>query len=723
MEIMDASAAQPLLGISEEETTLRERAALLKSVEFQATLQKAAFLVDQALLRRWMPLEVLQHKNYQKAKLCWSWYNRLFYVRCVVLGIMIILPFFQAPEWCTGTAGRPCGDPDRYMLSGINYIRPSVALAIEALCVFPLIVSLLLQRYYKFQTFWHHGSTYVKVGLCIIISVRIFAAAANLPWMFFYQGTMANMYLNILTPIFFSSSLRGCFRMTLQIVHSFLDTAILLAGFILLSAWLANVLFREPNFEDYPTSLLSLLIMLTTANNPNVWAEVYTNNRISFIFFFVYMLVGFFFLMHLLFALIYNNYKVQLAVEVHKHATIRQNNLRAAFDLLNLNRDGITIPTATALFNEIGSYRHISDVDSTVQKVFARRNRSPDDKIIFGDFQMLCDQFLREVDRKAEARFLEEDNEVTSIRMSCTTILIESNFYKCFSWAVTLASLVAAVLDRSIRGVDFTAPRGISLSLLTTWEYAFGMFFFVEMSMKLRVLGSNYWDSLRNCYDTLLTFSIVGVEILSNWHPEVVEWISLLLIIRSLRIVSLLNHFTRWRLMFCLLVRMVPATAPILGIQYCVCSLFAILGVHLFGGLVYVGNPLLEGTEYAASGLWVYNYNDYGSAMVSSFNLCVVNNWYVIMDGIVAASGTSWARAYFITFWAISVTFTLNVVVAFFVGAFTTQLEKAENDRSMVVPQNSKYAVLTRKKVGFSLFMGYSRTFSKYDLYEEIVKR
>ncbi|KAL2634744.1 hypothetical protein R1flu_006223 [Riccia fluitans] len=721
MEIMDQRASQPLLGVEEHEA----EPVLWRSetIDYQRTIHKAAFLVDQVLLKRWMPLEVLQHKNYPRAKLSWSWYNRLFPVRCFVLGILILLPFLQAPEWCSGSIEKPCGDPDRYLLSRIPYIRPSLVLCIELACVLPLVVSLILQRYFKFQTFWHHGSAYVKVALVTLLTLRILTSITSQDWVFFYQGKMVAMLLNILAPIFFSSSLRGCFRMTVQIVHSFIDIAALLAGFILLSAWFANVLFREPNFQDYPTSLLSLFIMLTTANNPNVWAEAYGADRVAFFFFFTYMLVGFFFLTQLLFALIYNNYKVQLALEVHKHAAVRQKNLRAAYDVLNLTRDGITVSTTIALFSEIGSYRNMSEIETKLQKIFKLLNQKPDAKVIFGDFQVLCDAFVKEVEKSAESTASEDEDEEESMPKNCTTILVESRFYEWFSWGVTLATFVLAILDRRIRGLKLTDRPELSLRVLVTWEYVVGWYFFIDLCIKLRALRLRYWESLKNCFDILFCFSILGVEAISLWDPQAEEWISFLIILRSLRIVSLLNHFTRWRLIFCLLFRMVPATVPILAIQYFVCSIFSIVGVQLFGGLVYVGNPVLEGTEYAESGLWVYNYNDYATAMVSSFNLCIVNNWYIIMDGVTAAAGTSWARAYFVTFWAISVCFTLNVVVAFFVGAFSTQLEMAENDKSMVMPQTSNYAVLTRKKVGFALFLGYSRQFSKYDLYEEVVKR
>lgn len=177
------------------------------------------------------------------------------------------------------------------------------------------------------------------------------------------------------------------------------------------------------------------------------------------------------------------------------------------------------------------------------------------------------------------------------------------------------------------------------------------------------------------------------------------------------------------------LVHVIPATAPILALQFLVCSLFSLLGMHLFGGLIYKGNPRLEGTEYAHHGFYAFNYNDYASAMGTCFNLCVVNKWYVFMEAYAAVTGNRWSRIYFIAFWAIAVAFTLNVVVAFFAEAFTSQMEKAERRKAREKRRSEEELLprtgsLVRKKSGGrDLAHRATRSLSYYDLYEDIVKK
>lgn len=177
------------------------------------------------------------------------------------------------------------------------------------------------------------------------------------------------------------------------------------------------------------------------------------------------------------------------------------------------------------------------------------------------------------------------------------------------------------------------------------------------------------------------------------------------------------------------LVHVIPATAPILALQFLVCSLFALLGMHLFGGLIYKDNPALEGTEYALHKFYGFNFNDYPSAMATCFNLCVVNKWYVFMDAYAAVTGTRWSRAYFIGFWAIAVAFTLNVVVAFFAEAFTSQMEKAEKLKARekrrseedLLPRHG--ALLRKKSSSGGLPRRTAKSLSYYDLYEDIVQK
>ena len=97
---------------------------------------------------------------------------------------------------------------------------------------------------------------------------------------------------------------------------------------------------------------------------------------------------------------------------------------------------------------------------------------------------------------------------------------------------------------------------------------------------------------------------------------------------------------------------------------------YGAIGVQLFGGLIWEGNPALHNTTFEASGYGPNNFNDYASSLVTLFELLVVNNWMITMDGFVKASGTKWARMYFVSWWLLAVVIVLNIVIAYIVASF-----------------------------------------------------
>lgn len=99
-------------------------------------------------------------------------------------------------------------------------------------------------------------------------------------------------------------------------------------------------------------------------------------------------------------------------------------------------------------------------------------------------------------------------------------------------------------------------------------------------------------------------------------------------------------------------------------------SFYAFVGISAFGGIINYNNTLLHNTTFAADDYWANNFNDLASALVTLFELLMVNNWHVIMDGCTAASGTEWSRLFFVSFWLITVVIMTNIVVASIIEGF-----------------------------------------------------
>ena len=71
------------------------------------------------------------------------------------------------------------------------------------------------------------------------------------------------------------------------------------------------------------------------------------------------------------------------------------------------------------------------------------------------------------------------------------------------------------------------------------------------------------------------------------------------------------------------------------------------------------------------SGEYYYlnNFQNMASAGVTLFELTVVNNWFIIMEGHTIVSGTEMARAFFMIFYIFSMV-VMTIIVAFILEAF-----------------------------------------------------
>ena len=61
------------------------------------------------------------------------------------------------------------------------------------------------------------------------------------------------------------------------------------------------------------------------------------------------------------------------------------------------------------------------------------------------------------------------------------------------------------------------------------------------------------------------------------------------------------------------------------------------LGVQLFGGTVYDGNPALEGTDYMEEGYDILNNNDYAMAFMSLFTFITAGPYHEFIEAAEAA--------------------------------------------------------------------------------------
>lgn len=135
------------------------------------------------------------------------------------------------------------------------------------------------------------------------------------------------------------------------------------------------------------------------------------------------------------------------------------------------------------------------------------------------------------------------------------------------------------------------------------------------------------------------------------------------------------------------LIRNMRAFGGILAVVYYV---FAIIGIILFRGVIVApGNSSLapdngsapcgsfEQLEY-----WTNNFDDFAAALVTLWDVMVVNNWQVFLDAFRRYAGP-WSKIYFVLWWLVSSVIWVNLFLALILENFLHKWDRRSHLQSL----------------------------------------
>ncbi|WRX13428.1 Ion transport domain - like 3 [Theobroma cacao] len=489
-------------------------------------------------------------------------------------------------------------------------------------------------------------------------------------------------------------------------------------------------------FTSYGTTLYQMFVLFTTSNNPDVWIPAYKASRWYCLFFVLYVLVGVYFVTNLILAVVYDSFKSELAKQVSEMDRTRRSILCKAFGLIDDYKVGfLNKEQCIRLFEELNKYRTLPKISrEEFELIFDELDDSHDFKLIawvyelrvlmvvsvgiFCSYVRVCgteavqddkldvggkganrivlliwinlDEFT-DLCNAIGLRFQKEDSPSLFERFPIYRSPFSENL-KAFVQSPKFGYIVSIILILNLFAVIIETTLDIeNNSGQKVWqevEFVFGWMYVLEMALKVYAFGfENYWRDGQNRFDFLITWIIVIGETITFATPDGLdffsngEWIRYLLLARMLRLIRLLMHVRSYRAFVATFLTLIPSLMPYLGTIFCVLCIYCSLGIQIFGGIVNAGNSNLDGTdlsddEYPFYHIYLlFNFNDYPNGMVTLFNLLVMGNWQVWMQSYKELTGTSWTLVYFISFYLITVLLLLNLVVAFVLEAFFTEMD------------------------------------------------
>jgi len=207
--------------------------------------------------------------------------------------------------------------------------------------------------------------------------------------------------------------------------------------------------------------------------------------------------------------------------------------------------------------------------------------------------------------------------------------------------------------------------------------------YIVEAVARKYVLDNQHFGTHRVFVDTVIGVTCSILELLlclvgpgePLWrycHNQEGKLSRLLALLRVARVERVLWRFEGKRETLRVLLRLVGAFKRASAGLFFVFYLYSTVGVQIFGGRIRKDMHRLRHEAFGAGGYWANNFNDFASGLVVLFELMVVNNWFVIAEGLAKVSPGSGCVGWFfcISFYFFVHMVILNVLVASVVAGY-----------------------------------------------------
>uniref|UniRef100_A0A8C3DKI2 Two pore segment channel 2 n=1 Tax=Corvus moneduloides TaxID=1196302 RepID=A0A8C3DKI2_CORMO len=590
------------------------------------------------LVGRFLGYRSINHRVDSKSLWLYRWYysRTCQWILSLTITVILALAFIEEPSSLTVTSDV------RYRLPAWN---PPCGLteSIELLCFLVFVVDVSVKSYLiGWKEFWKNKWLMAYI-LTLIVSLTDWIVSLS----FFCKESVR--IRRILRPFFLLQN-SSMMKKTLKSINSTLpemaSVVLLLAVHLSLFTMFAMLLFARTKVINSIAALVDLgafylylhsLLFPIFVKFDTVMIPAYSKNRAYSIFFILFTVLGNLFLMNLLTAIIYNQFRGYLLKSVQSSLFRRRLGIRAAFEVLS------------SLKETPASAQHVGALLQVLQKAEMDSRSNP-----------LC-SFQHPPSPEYQSHFMQK-----------MQFAFGHPYFGYLGNVVALANIISIcvvlVMDADKQ------PSERDDFFLGAINCFFILYYLLEMLLKILAMGlKRYLSYPSNRFDGLLTVillvSVLLAYIFLDLRPE---FMGLLSLWDMVRLVNMLIVFRFLRIIPNMKVIAFPSTTRIslLVVFYA----FAITGIMLFqGAVVPLGNTSAANTTndngtlqcgtYEQLEYWPNNFDDFAAAVVTLWDVMVVNNWQVFLDAFSRYS-SPWAKIYFVAWWLISSVIWVNLFVA-----------------------------------------------------------
>ncbi|XP_028170350.1 two pore calcium channel protein 1-like [Ostrinia furnacalis] len=371
---------------------------------------------------------------------------------------------------------------------------------------------------------------------------------------------------------------RRFIRQILQSLPPIIDMLGLLMFFVATYSLLGYYLFSEHvdngHFKTISDSFVSMFVLLTTANFPDVMMPSYAKSKWYALFFILYIITVLYVLMNLMLAVVYETFT---RIEREKCRALllhRRRAARHAFRLLVSRR----APLAVRLRHFAGLMRHYAPHYSglDVYLMFKQLNQSGTGGLSRAEFANLYEVFaLRWRGQAARAPWYATSPLEPAGRAAAAAV--RWPYFEYLIYALIIGNGVSMVLRVCEAAGNLQDSARLLCASWDTWLFL--SLFLVEAGLRMAASGlTAYLESGWNVFDLSVTLlALVGAVMLT-----VAPGLFIVVIFRPLRLMRLYKLKKRYRDVFGTLVLLSPLMSSAGCVMLVVYYFFAIIGMELF---------------------------------------------------------------------------------------------------------------------------------------------
>ncbi|UJR31120.1 hypothetical protein I4U23_018628 [Adineta vaga] len=468
-------------------------------------------------------------------------------------------------------------------------------------------------------------------------------------------------------------------------------------------------------FDNLHDSIFQLLVLYSTANNPDVMMPAYSDRRLNSLFFIVFVIIGIYCLQNIITAVVYRAFRGYFLNSIINSLLRRRIAIRASFEILKkrvLSNGSIetkdTVPISVIqtvlesvsmnkwhfdLINQnLNEFRHADETISLdqysriMQLLDLNPNLMPEIPI-----QSLNETLLDRLKTVGRSKAFDLIGTIFAI-LSVLLVTIEisnhrlnTNYRDIIMYIVPLAFVNLSLMIYFVLEI-----------IVKAWAYGPSKFF---RSSTIHILEATVAFS---CLILQIIYMMIhGTPVISLVHVDSKE--------KERSVFTLWAGIKTFNMLFIYrLIRFLPASKNIriivgtvidevrnggafFGVLFSCYYAYSILGMELFGGAVdelYKRSNLSNQTvcgSYQQLGYWSNGFDDFYSSMVTLYHIMIVNQWFVFVNGFRDATNSKWSELYFI-FWYLFVTnIGLNICLALSGDIHDAKKKRADQQEELLV--------------------------------------